>query len=85
MPRSRPSGCASADERPPPGRHSTVRRATAGPRAALLVDGTNVEQAVRGNDIRQTDHDPRSCSSSDTFNVPLAEGAFHDVRFASGP
>jgi len=51
----------------------------------LLVDGAGVDQSVHGGDFWQTDHDPRSGTSSRTFNVPLAEAAVHDVRFTPDP
>jgi hypothetical protein len=50
---------------------------------ALRVDDQLVNQAIHGNDFWQTDYDAATKRWSQTYNVPLKEGAPHRLRFSA--
>jgi hypothetical protein len=47
----------------------------------LLLNDRLVDQSVHGNDFWQTDFDPASRRWSRTYNLPVAEGRPHNLRF----
>ena len=47
----------------------------------VFVDDRRVDQSVHGNDFWQTDYDAARQRWQQTYNIPLATGRPHAVRF----